>query len=140
MEMIKSYRELRRLPTFEERFEYLKIGGGVGKETFGFERYLNQQLYHSGEWRLTRKDIIIRDNGCDLGVPDRVIFGRIIIHHINPLTIEDIERGAKCIFDPNNLICMSHNTSNAIHYGNASLLTQLPQERRKGDTCPWIVY
>lgn len=138
--MIKTYKELRSLHTFEERFEYLKLGGIVGRETFGFERYLNQGFYHSYEWRLTRRDIIIRDNGRDLGVPDREIFGRIIIHHINPVTVEDLEQGNYCMIDPNNLICVSHNTSNAIHYGDSSLLLILPQERRKGDTHLWPVY
>lgn len=135
--MIKSYRELRCLRTFEERFEYLKIGGSVGRATFGFERYLNQTFYRSGEWKRTRRDIIVRDNGCDLGIQDREIFSRIIVHHINPITIEDIELGRDCIFNPDNLICASHNTSNAIHYGDESLLIKLPQERRKGDTNLW---
>ena len=136
--MIKTYRELRRLRTFEERYEYLKLGGAVGRETFGFDRYLNQDFYHnSKDWKLTRRDIFIRDNGCDLAIPDREIFSRIIIHHINPITVEDIERGADCLFDPDNLICTSHSTSQAIHYGDASLLVRLPQERRKGDTLLW---
>lgn len=135
--MFKSYRELRRLKTFDERFEYLAIGGVVGRETFGFERYLNQTFYKSKEWRSCRKDIIIRDNGCDLGIQDREIFDRIIVHHINPISITDIELGNPCVFDPNNLICSSHNTSNAIHYGDASLLTRLPKERVMGDTKLW---
>ena len=136
--MIKTYRELRRLRTFEERFDYLRIGGVVGRETFGFERHLNQSFYQSKEWKFTRRDIIVRDNGCDLGVPDREIFDRIIVHHINSITIDDIELGRDCIFDPDNLICASHNTSNAIHYGGtSSLLIKLPQERRKGDTTLW---
>jgi hypothetical protein len=137
--MVKSYQELRRLPTFEDRFEYLKIGGVVGRETFGFERYLNQTFYHSsGDWRHTRRDIIIRDNGCDLAIPDREILDRIIVHHINPITVEDIELSRDCVLDPDNLICVSHNTSNAIHYGDASLLVRLPKERRKGDTYLWL--
>lgn len=135
--MIKSYKELRHLRTFEERFEYLKIGGVVGRETFGFERYLNQNFYQSPEWKHTRRGIILRDNGCDLGIRDREIFGRIIIHHINPISIDDIELGRDCIFDPDNLISCSHDTSNAIHYGDASLLIKPPQERRKGDTQLW---
>lgn len=135
--MIKSYKELCRLQTFEERYEYLKIGGIVGRETFGFERYLNQAFYKSGEWRHTRRNIIIRDNGCDLAIKDREIFDRIIVHHINPITIEDIEYGRDCVFDPDNLITTSHNTSNAIHYGDASLLIILPKDRRKGDTRLW---
>ncbi len=135
--MYKSYQELCGLLTFEERFEYLKIGGLVGEATFGYERYLNQSFYRSREWKQTRRDIIIRDNGCDLAVPDREIFGRIVVHHINPITVEDIEFGRECIFDPNNLICTSHNTSNAIHYGDASLLLRIPKERSKGDTQLW---
>ena len=134
---IKSYRELIRLRTFEERFEYLKLGGAVGRETFGFERYLNQTFYNSKEWKPCRRDIIVRDNGCDLAIPDREIFGRIIVHHINPITIDDIEFGRDCVLDPDNLVCTSHNTSNAIHYGDASLLAKIPQDRRKGDTYLW---
>jgi hypothetical protein len=138
--LIKSYRELIRFPTFEERFEYLKLGGIVGRSIFGFDRYLNQRLYHSREWKLIRREVILRDNACDLAIPDRPIHGRIIVHHINPLTIEEIERGSDSIFNLNNLVCVSHNTSNAIHYGDASLLPRLPIERRKGDTCLWRVY
>lgn len=135
--MIKSYKELRRLKTFEERFEYLRIGGVVGRETFGFERYLNQTFYRSTEWRHIRRDIIVRDGACDLGIPDREIYDRIIVHHINSITIDDIELARDCVRDPDNLICCSHNTSNAIHYGDASLLIRLSPERRKGDTCLW---
>lgn len=138
--MIKSYKELRCLRSFEERFEYLKLGGVVGRSTFGVDRYLNQNFYHSTEWRQFRRDIIIRDNGCDLGIVGREISDRIILHHINPITIEDIELRRRCILDPNNVICTSHNTSNAIHYGDKSLLIRLPQERRKGDTNLWGAY
>ena len=138
--LIKSYHELIRLRTFEERYEYLKLRGRVGEETFGALRYLNQILYHSRDWKPIRRDIIIRDNGWDLGIPDREILGRIIVHHINPLTIEDVERRADCVFDPDNLISTSHNTSEAIHYGDASLLIRLPQERCKGDTSLWTAY
>ena len=138
--MIKTYRELRRLRSFEDRYEYLKIGGIVGRATFGFERYLNQILYSSVEWKRTRNDIIVRDNGCDLGIPDLEIFDRIIAHHINPITIEDIERGADCVFNPDNIISTRHNTHNAIHYGDVSLLIRLPQERKKGDTTLWTAY
>ena len=137
MMVFKTYRDLRCLRTFEERFDYLRIGGVVGRETFGVERYLNQIFYNSGEWKLCRRDIIVRDNGCDLAIPDREIIGRIMVHHINPITIDDIELGRDCIFDPDNLISTSHNTSNAIHYGDASLLIKLPQTRRKGDTRLW---
>lgn len=135
--MNKSYRELRRIPTFEERFEYVRLGGVVGRETFGFERYLNQVFYHSKEWRLFRRDMIVRDNGCDLAIPDREIFDRIILHHLNAISIEDIENAADCLFDPDNVVCVSHSTSNAIHYGDSSLLIRLPEERRKGDTRLW---
>lgn len=138
--MIKTYRELIRLETFEERFEYLRLGGVVGHETFGFDRYVNQTFYKSKEWRRTRHDIIVRDSACDLGILDREIYDRIIIHHINPITIEDIENRNSCTLDPNNLICVSHQTSNAIHYGDKNLLMTLPTERRRGDTCPWKVY
>lgn len=138
--MLKSYRELRRLQTFEERYDYLRLGGVVGRETFGFERYLNQTLYHSREWGRCRDGIIVRDNGCDLGIPGLEIYGRIIVHHINPLTIDDIEYGRDCLFDPDNLISVSHNTSQAIHYGNASLLIGPPKDRRKGDTLLWTAY
>ena len=138
--MFRSYRELRRIPTFEERFEYVRLGGVVGRETFGFERYLNQAFYHSNEWRRFRRDMIVRDNGCDLAIPDREIFDRIILHHLNAITMEDIENSADCLFDPDNVVCVSHSTSNAIHYGDASLLIRLPEERRKGDTRLWKVY
>jgi hypothetical protein len=135
--MNRSYSELRRLKTFEERFDYLRIGGVVGRQTFGFERYLNQNFYLSTEWRHIRRGIIIRDNGCDLGILDREIFDHIIVHHMTPITIEDIEFRKDIVFNPDNLICCSHNTSNAIHYGDASLLGRLPPERRKGDTFLW---
>ena len=138
--MLKTYSDLRRLQTFEERFAYLKLGGVVGQTTFGFERYLNQVLYRSQEWKLVRRDVIVRDDGCDLGIPDREIFGRLLIHHINPISIDDIEDSNPCVFDLNNLICTTHNTHNAIHYGDASLLATLPKERRKGDTCLWKTY
>jgi hypothetical protein len=135
--MIKTYRELRRLRTFEERFEYLKIGGVVGRSTFGFERYINQILYNSTEWEAARTPVIIRDDSCDLGDKDRIIYSRLIVHHINPITIEDIELGRACVFDPDNLISTTHNTHQAIHYGDKSLLVRLPQDRRKGDTYLW---
>ncbi len=137
--MFKSYSELRQLQTFEERFEYLKLGGTVGRRTFGFDRYLNQSFYNSREWKRVRNDIIVRDGACDLGIPDRAIYGKIIVHHITPITIDDVEQGADCLFNPDNLICTSHNTSEAIHYGDASLLTQIPKERQKGDTTLWTV-
>lgn len=129
-----------QLRTFEERFEYLKLGGVVGRSTFGYDRYLNQIFYTSWEWRRARRDIIARDNGCDLGIPGRDIPDRIIVHHINPITMEDIESRNPIVLDPNNLICVSHNTSNALHYSSASLLTTLPPTRKKGDTTLWQAY
>jgi len=137
---IKAYKELSRLPTFEERFNYLKLGGSVGRATFGFDRYLNQSLYQSREWKKIRNDVIVRDGGCDLGIPGREIFVRTLIHHINPITVEDIEDANDCVFDINNLICTSYDTHNAIHFGDESLLIQLSKERRKGDTTLWRTY
>jgi hypothetical protein len=133
----KSYYELIQLKTFDERFDYLKIGGTVGEQTFGLERYLNQIFYRSTEWKHVRRDAIIRDNGCDLAFDGMEIYGKIIVHHINPITIDDIEQGRDCIFDLNNVICTSHNTSNAIHYGDKSLLIMPPKERKRGDTQLW---
>lgn len=134
---IKSYSVVILLPTLEERFEYLKLKGKVGAETFGYDRYLNQVLYHDPEWRRIRNDVIIRDNGCDLGVEGHEIHGRILIHHINPITIDDVKLRRYCVFDLDNLICTSHNTHNAIHYGDANLLPKNPIERKPNDTCPW---
>lgn len=137
MTMIRCYRELRRLKTFEERYRYLKLGGKVGEITFGYDRILNQILYKSDRWLETRDDIIIRDNSCDLGVKGYDIHDRILIHHMNPITIEDIELERDEVFDPEFLICTRLNTHNAIHYGDESLLPRLPIERRRNDTCPW---
>lgn len=134
---IKSYSVVILLPTLEERFEYLRLKGKVGAETFGYDRYLNQVLYHDPEWRRIRNDVIIRDNGCDLGVEGHEIHGRILIHHINPITIDDVKLRRYCVFDLDNLICTSHNTHNAIHYGDANLLPKNPIERKPNDTCPW---
>lgn len=134
---IRSYSELITLPTFEERFEYLKLGGTVGKETFGFDRYLNQTFYKTQDWLHTRDQIIIRDNGCDLAVEGREIYGRILIHHINPITIEDIVNRSSWLFDPENLICTVKNTHDAIHFSDESLLVKDPIARSKNDTCPW---
>lgn len=134
---MKTYQEMMTYPTFEERFEYLKLNGRVGSDTFGFDRYLNQVLYQSPEWRRVRDCIILRDNGCDLGHPDYPIGGRVIIHHMNPLTPEDIVEKNPIIFDENMLICVSHNTHNAIHYGDSNLLPKKPIERTPGDTYLW---
>lgn len=137
MMTIKTYSELITLPTFEERYRYLRLNSEVGKETFGFDRYLNQGFYSSTIWRNFRRDMIVRDMGCDLGIADRAIAGPIIIHHINPISVEDIVRGHDCLIDPNNSICVSLATHNAIHYGDESLLIVAPIERRQNDTCPW---
>ena len=135
--IIRSYSELIHIPTFEERFEYLKLSGAVGKETFGFDRYLNQVFYRSKEWKRVRDLVIVRDNGCDLGIEDREICGRIYIHHMNPISLSDIERKSESILNPEYLICVTHNTHNAIHYGDSSLLVTTPIERTPNDTCPW---
>lgn len=135
--IIRSYRELRRLKTFEERYFYLQLKGVVGETTFGFDRYLNQILYTSDRWQKTRDGVIIRDNGCDLGIDGYEIQGRILVHHMNPITIEDVEEERDIVFDPEFLICTTLRTHNAIHFGDASLLPRLPIERRRNDTCPW---
>lgn len=135
--MIRTYSELILLPTFLERYRYLRLGGMVGLETFGHDRYLNQALYTSDDWRHFRNEIIIRDNGCDLGCEGFDIHGRILIHHIEPVTVEDIIKRCKRIFDPDNVIAVSHRTHQAIHYGDENLLMLEPIERHKNDTCPW---
>ena len=135
--IIRTYSELSKLKTFEDRFQYLRLDGIVGEETFGFDRYLNQTLYQSDEWKRRRRDIIIRDNGCDLGCEGFEVHGRILIHHINPITVDDIVNRNPKVFDPENLILTSHNTHQAIHYGNEDLLILAPIERSKNDTCPW---
>lgn len=134
---IRTYSELITIPTFEERYAYLKLSGKVGEETFGFDRYLNQIFYKSPEWRSIRNHVIIRDCGCDLGIEDREIPGRILVHHINPIHVEDITKRSEWILNPEYLICTSKNTHNAIHYGDDSLLITDPIERSKNDTCPW---
>ena len=134
---IRTYSELITLPTFEERYRYLRLGGRVGEETFGFDRYLNQIFYTSNEWRDVRDYVIIRDGGCDLGIEDREIFGKILVHHMNPIRQEDILRRSKFLLDPEYLICTVKNTHDAIHYGDESLLILPPVERTQYDTCPW---
>lgn len=135
---IRTYSELIQLKTFEERFEYLKIGGTIGIETFGHDRYLNQKFYTSYEWRQFRKQIILRDNGCDLGIDGLDIYGPIFIHHINPINIEDLlENKIEFLLNPEYAICCSDLTHKAIHYSNADILTKGPIERTKYDTCPW---
>ena len=135
--MNRSYTELSKLKTFKERYEYLKLGGAVGKETFGFDRYLNQILYRSPEWKAVRDKVIVRDGGCDLGVPGYDICENIIIHHMNPISVEDIRDNREYVLDPEYLISTRHITHNAIHYGSEDILPQEPIERRKNDTCPW---
>ena len=136
--MDKCYSELVKLKTLIERYEYLRTFSKIGEETFGGSRYLNQYLYtKSDAWKSVRRKVILRDNGRDLGLDDYVIQGRIIVHHINPLTKEQLLNFDPCIFDMENLISCSHNTHNAIHYGDKSLLPQDPIERRPFDTCPW---
>lgn len=135
---IRTYSELSELTTFEERFEYLRLDGRVGADTFGFDRIFNQMFYRSAEWKAIRREVIIRDNGCDLGIEGREIYGqRFIIHHLNPISLEDIERKADILLDPEYLITTTHGTHNAIHYGDAGLLIRGPVERRQFDTCPW---
>ena len=134
---IRTYSELITLPTFIKRFNYLKLGGVIGEETFGFDRYLNQTLYRSAEWKRFRRDMILRDNGMDLACDGYEIYGKILLHHINPITIKDVLRRDPKIFDPENVICTTLNTHNAIHYGDESLLMTEPIIRTKNDTCPW---
>ena len=134
---IRTYSNLKRIRSFEDRYRYLRLGGIVGKKTFGADRYLNQILYTSDIWLAVRDKVIVRDLGCDLGVEGYDIYGRIYVHHMNPITIEDIELERDEIFDPEFLICSSFNTHSAIHYGDESLLPQLPIIRKKYDTCPW---
>lgn len=135
--IIKTYSELIKLKTFEERYEYLKLGGIVGKETFGFDRYLNQTFYKTDEWLSIRDHVIVRDNGCDLGIEGREIHSRILVHHMNPITKEDILSRSEYLLNPEYLICTIKSTHDAIHYGDESLLITMPVERRKNDTCPW---
>lgn len=135
--MIRTYSELITHSTFEDRFEYLSLKGLVGQETFGFDRYLNQKFYRSREWKQIRDLVIVRDSGCDLGILGREIQSHIIIHHMNPLMLNDITDSTEYLLDPEYLICVSHNTHQAIHYGDASLLVADPIVRTKNDTCPW---
>ena len=134
---IKCYSELRALSTFEERYNYLRLRGKVGQETFGFDRIFNQMFYNSREWKSVRDEVIIRDNGCDLGIEGYEIHGRIIIHHMSPISLDDITKGSEFLMNPEYLITTIHSTHNAIHYGNESLLVRAPIERRRNDTCPW---
>lgn len=137
--IIRTYSELITLPTFEQRYEYLRLGGKVGEDTFGFDRYLNQLFYKSDEWLALRDYIIVRDLGCDLAMPGHDIpdGARILIHHMNPITVDDIVARSKYLLDPEFLICTIKSTHDAIHYGNKNSLIRIPVERSANDTCPW---
>ena len=137
--LFRSYSELIKLPTFKERFNYLKLNGHIGESTFGFDRYLNQRFYRLPEWKGIRKYVILRDQGCDLGVPGREIPNgtRLLIHHMNPMTAKDIMHKEDWILDPEYLICTMKRTHDAIHYGDETLLYEEPIVRTPGDTCPW---
>lgn len=138
MTIIRTYDELSKLKTFEDRFEYLKLDGQVGKYTFGFDRIFNQRFYRSREWKACRDFVIIRDNGCDLGIDGYEINSQnVIIHHVNPISLEDIEKRTDILLNPEYLITTTHKTHNAIHYGDKDLLVTGPIERSKNDTCPW---
>lgn len=135
--MNKSYKELVWIPTFEERAEYLKLSGKVGEDTFGFDRIFNQMFYRSQEWQDIRSKVIARDLGCDLAIADREIFGKILVHHMNPIDVNDIRHSSDILLDPNYLICVSHETHNYIHYGRKRIEQTLPKERKPNDMCPW---
>lgn len=135
--MTRTYSELITLPTFEERYQYLRLGDRIGEETFGFDRYLNQTFYRSQEWRSLRDEIIIRDNACDLAMDGREIYGRILIHHMNPIRVDDILKRSDYLLNPDYLVCVTKTTHDAIHYGDETSLIVVPRERTKNDTCPW---
>lgn len=137
MTTIKCYSELIALPTFEERYRYLRLRGRVGKDTFGFDRFLNQKFYRSIEWKRVRNRVIVRDSGCDLGIEDRLISGKVLIHHMNPITEKDIVYATDILLNPEYLICVSHTTHNAIHFGDENLLIPDLVVRTPYDTCPW---
>lgn len=134
---IRCYSELIEIPTFEERYRYLQLNGSVGKDTFGFDRYMNQTFYQSREWKRVRDFVILRDNGCDLGVDGYTIYGKILIHHMNPITVKDIATASNFLMNPEYLICVSHTTHNAIHYGDENIIPKGPVIRTPNDTCPW---
>lgn len=135
--MIRTYSELCQIPSYKERFEYLKLDGVVGKATFGSKRYLNQKFYTSDEWKRVRDIVIVRDLGCDLGFPGYDIYGQIQVHHMNPMIVEDVISHSSEILNPEFLICTSYQTHKAIHYGSEEMLVLPPVERTKNDTCPW---
>ena len=134
---VRRYSELLQLRTFEERYRYLQLKGAVGKETFGSDRFINQEFYRSQEWKSVRDFVILRDHGCDLGIEGHEIYGKIYIHHMNPILPKDIETNGDFLLNPEYLITTIHNTHNAIHYGDESLLITAPAERSRNDTCPW---
>ena len=136
---IRCYSELVEIPTFEERFRYLQLNGSVGQDTFGFDRYMNQAFYQSREWKRVRDFVILRDNGCDLGVDGYTIYGKVLIHHMNPITAKDIAAVSDYLMNPEYLICVSHTTHNAIHYGDENLIPKGPIIRTPNDTCPWRI-
>lgn len=135
--MIRTYTELLTIDNFMDRFRYLQLWGEVGKDTFGFDRYMNQNFYRSREWKSIRDYVIVRDNGCDLGVTGRELYSKILIHHMNPISVNDIKFSSEYLMNPEYLICTSHQTHNAIHYGDTDLLIADPIERTPNDTCPW---
>ena len=137
MRTIKTYSELIALQTFEERYKYLKLNGVVGEETYGFDRYINQNFYKSREWKQVRDYVILRDNACDLGLEGYEIYGRVYIHHMNPILAKDIIHQSDFLLNPEYLICTTLATHNAIHYGDEKLLITAPIERKPNDTCPW---
>lgn len=137
MTTIRRYSELAEIKTFKDRYEYLKLNGAVGQDTFGFDRYLNQIFYTSPEWKRIRDEVIIRDNGCDLGIEGFDIRGKILIHHMNPISKEDILERRSSLMDPEYLITTTMRTHNAIHYGDENQLLLMPKERIANDTCPW---
>lgn len=136
---MRTYTELISIPTYEDRFNYLKLDGGVGEETFGFDRWLNQKFYNSAEWKSIRDYVIVRDNGCDMAMEGYEIGGRIYVHHLNPISQSDLIHATDFLINPDYLVCVSHDTHNAIHYGDISLLVSDPVVRRPNDTCPWKV-
>ena len=134
---VRTYSELRRLTSFQDRYDYLRLNGAVGQDTFGFDRYLNQRFYRSTEWKHIRHEVIARDMGCDLGVEGHEINDRVYVHHMNPLTKDQVVHGDEGMIDPEHLISCTLNTHNAIHYGDPNSLVRLPPERRPGDTTLW---
>lgn len=134
---IRTYSELMRFSSFEDRYQYLRLNGSIGEITFGFDRYVNQKFYRSAEWKRIRNHVILRDNGCDLGVDGYEIHEKILIHHMNPIALNDIQNASDYLLNPDYLISVTLATHNAIHYGDETLLIRAPTERRPNDTCPW---